>query len=350
LISETKSEVYTRIRKLGYLFGLQFQTIHKIYNLDNNEYLVEITDSFKGNDEHVCHPITIDSILQAFAVTSIEKFEQLHLPSSIDHFEILLPLRSLELKYAHITPNNIYVYDTKHVLVALVKGMKTLPSNFEHLQTSLEASKGINQIGKTTPIFEESWIPCPTTASYLRALSTLIHNTDKVHVVQHIDNTEMVAFSDGVGKSIQLALSEGLSWNSIVKPGDIINAKKVILDFGLIIAPPALQFVNRLLEILEEDGYLKSTPESSYSVLKVLPTKDILALEIQQCRKESRNLSREWETTDIYLDNLVPILLGKINPLHLLFPSAGSKSSAEAFYTESGKLLNSTWIEFEILI
>ena len=348
---------YQKYQEKGIEYGKSFQGIEKLWS-GSNQALAEIrlpAELLAETTDYEYHPALLDAALQIIYHTLPEtQSDKTYLPVGIEKFHILgTPGLSL---WAHASvkmpvgerreslTTQVTIANSEGEIIATVKGLQVKLATKETLQgKEVESIKNWlyevewrtkGRLGRLLP--PDFLLPPVEIASLLTPMVK--------ELITQIDNERI----SEIGKSLEelsvdyiLAGLVSMGWS--YKPTEKLEADVAAESLGIVASQRRLFM--RLLEILEEEGILKSTLAK-----KEWEVKQSLSVEVEKVNPNQKSESlrskypeeqAKFKLLERCGTQLSGVLTGVIDPVHLVFPQ-GDLSTATELYEDStvAKVMN----------
>ncbi|HJR00339.1 MAG TPA: type I polyketide synthase [Methylomirabilota bacterium] len=333
------STYYEHLRARGLDFGPAFRGIERVWR-GTREALAEVRvpDLLRGQSHpYRIHPAILDACLQVLGAAWPEDDQESYLLTGAERVEVVTTgaerlrvhatLRARE--QGELVIGDLRVFDDRGAVVADLRGI--------HLRRARAESLARYRSPTTDDwLYEVAWPASPLVGA--SRWGPLVSPRD---IVRRLDaEVAAVAATEGLGRYDDLLPSlESLSYHYVLdvltrlgwlpQPGDHVSAGSLTTSLG--IEPKYQRLVGRFLEILAEEGALRSIGDV-WEVLSTLPRGDAEA--------SARRLTERFpDAPELALTvscgrALGDVLRGRADPLQLLF-SPTAFATTERLYTAS---------------
>jgi NAD(P)-dependent dehydrogenase (short-subunit alcohol dehydrogenase family)/SAM-dependent methyltransferase len=341
--------VMTGSQNLALDLGTDFQGINEIRRTDGEALCrMALPESLSAQKDayRFIHPAFLDSCFHALGVALPNAGAQLleaYLLLGLDHLRFFenpagafwnhIKLRGdlARLGAQETFAADIHLYSDEGQLIAELNGISLKRARPEMLFRS--QPDRVQDM-----LYKVEWLPQPHPAQ-LRAAKQLSSPTEiEAYLAARVDELstanrmslydEMLPRLDQLGgRAAAEALQKlGMSFT----PGRVYRTAELTQKLGIVSRQASL--FSRLLEMLAEDGLLKQT-DAGWEVLKP-PEKVKLAAEWEGLIRQFPMFKTELTLTARCTGGLAEALIGKADPLELLFPG-GSMADAEKLYQDA---------------
>lgn len=329
-------EHYERCREVGLDYGPAFQGVVDLIAGESRSWgTVELPDGLSDSD-YMLHPAALDGCLQVIgAALGRDRFHRAWLPVEVGRYSLVRrpvsgsPIQvQVEMEpetsdeYLLVT---LRMFDQEGAFVGEVRRLGLKPTR------SVDPEKFI---------FRERWCPKIRQSENSPVLRTS-PSTDIA--ARLLESRELIARETGLQHHVSIL--EGLErlcghWTAFVirqlgvewRPGRVFLIEELASEAG--VAPEFHRLLRRLLQILDEDGYLLADGER-WRVVKPLPQADPVqeSADLLEGRPEALP---ELTLLERCAAELPSVLRGEVDALPLLFPQDGSISAAEVYRDSCG--------------
>ena len=342
-------DCYNGLAKLGLDLGKQFQGISAVWRTDGEALCqMQLPDGLSGqtNEYRFIHPAFLDScfhalgvalpnagaqLLDAYLLLGLDQLRFLERPASTfwNHIQLRGDLAKLGTEETFTADIHLYADDGR--LIAELKGISLKRARPEMLFRS-QPDRWLDLLYKV------EWLPQPH-PSQLNSAARLSSPTElEAHLTARLDELsaanqmyrydEMIPQLDRLGGMYVAAAFQKLGMS--FQPGSVYKTDELLRKLGIVSKGHSL--FGRLLEMLEEDGILRKA-NSSWEVIKS-PTIADLDSQWETLIQRFPMFKTELTLTARCTRGLAEALIGKADPLQLLFP-AGSTDDTEKLYQDA---------------
>ena len=319
---------------IGLDFGPAFCTLETLWSGDGEAIgrLCNRQDAPDADAGFVLSPLALDGALQVVAAALIEgNFDNestvgLHLPVSVDYVKLSevgegpywahAVIREKVTSASRTIICDVRLMDAQSREIVLFSGCRLLPVDAGVLVAQNQSSfKKLLYYPSWQPL-AESATPPPEAAVSLKAVAELMrHALPELAKAQRFEDYESACedMDRLVGLYIISAM-ERLGWHP--EPGQLISRDS--LAKTLRVAGRHRQLFRRFLDILTEDGFLESTDEGNWRVVRAFPSQDS-GPTIEALKSGSDTGEIELDLIVRCGERLQEVLQGKADPLDLLY-------------------------------
>lgn len=336
--SWSKQDVYDKFREVGLNYGAAFQGIDKILiGSQGVEGEVAAPTEITDLDKYLLHPAVLDSCFQVIlgAIPEDLEAERVYLPIRVGRVEawkaatgplsVRVELQRIDAKELVC---NLRLFDSDGELVATIDGF------------NCQAIVANEAFAPANLVYDVGWEVKALQADHASEPPAFLDSVEAAHEVicgrsrarfavveEHLRDAHR-ALDALAGAHVRESLQElGLDWTPRTK----IDPAQAIEDLS--IAPRHRQVFLRLLEVLADQGQLRTTDEGAWQVTDSGSKETSQELFREVCHRHPQGYS-ELMLVQRCGSRLASILSGKTDPLDVLFKQ-DKNQVAEHFYQDS---------------
>jgi malonyl CoA-acyl carrier protein transacylase/SAM-dependent methyltransferase len=337
------ADFYARLRARGLEFGPAFHAVTRLAaNGSEAEGLAELPSPLAaGESQFVVHPVLLDGALQvlAGALMSVEGGGDSYLPVHLEALELGEAPRGAVLARATLRDG-----DRRQLLRAditlLDPGDRRVVGRLTGLtlkRASRAALQRLRARDVSDTLYEIAWEPrelavddrlawVPPAARLAEVAPDRVASVAAAAELPSYDR--IFPALESLATAHVLRAFDALGWRP--QPGDVVSLDGLCRELKIIARQERL--AGRLLQMLEEDGFLEPVP-GGWRVARPLAVPDVDAARAALDGRDDV-CGAELGLVDRCGPGLAGVLRGDVDPLALLFPG-GSAELAERLYQES---------------
>ncbi|MCC6696544.1 MAG: SDR family NAD(P)-dependent oxidoreductase [Candidatus Hydrogenedentes bacterium] len=346
----TSGPFYDALRARGYEYGPSFQGVEAVWR-NNGEALGRLRPAAAhgtGSQPYEVHPAVLDSAMQVLGAALASQPDRtganaVYLPVHFD--EVLVHEKQGAPSWAHVTlrkhegngpqvEGDVTLYSPEYRPVVELRGLRLQRVENKDGERSRDAGNPADWL------FEIVWEPkpapgtrgtvlpgaVPALRAFVDEVEKEAHTQNEVHAMRRYEAAVGLLDALVAAYTVNTMLELGWHW----APGETFAFEAMCAHLG--IAPRHKRVVNRLLEMLEEDGLLARAGDEWRAVAELKP-QDADAL-YRHVLAGYPSLAAELAICGACGQQLGAILTGQKDALAVIFPE-GSFALVERLYADS---------------
>lgn len=353
----SSTELYQTLQQHQIQLGPSFQWIQSIWKGDREALgLMRVPETLFEVDKYQLHPGLIDSCFQLLAATVSTKNEEAFVPFSIERFKFNYCPRSSQF-WCHtylrqvddLTQERLIgdmqLFDQNGQVIAEIVGFEGRKVSHETLLSQLqEPTKNWLYEIKWQPKIsfqqlQSQYLPTP-----IEIQNCLIPQLTGLSNQYHVEvYEELLPQIEALSVSYIVHAFRQMAWD--FQPQQTFSTESISKQLG--ISNQYQRLLNRLLEILAEEGFLQQRG-TQWEVIQLPETQDP--------QEQISKLFTQYSTTKTELtllercgSGLASALRGECDPLQLLFPSGDFTDAADLYQHSPGAQLMNTLVQKAVL-